>query len=49
VAYLFILKMLFPHVDDGDVEDPSNTLMEKDFKTAEEILLQRPVLTSPEE
>ncbi len=49
VAYLFISKMLFLHINDGDVEDPSNTLMEEDFEVAEEILSQRPVLTSPEE
>jgi hypothetical protein len=48
-TYLFISKMLFLHINDGDVEDPLNTSMEEDFKAAEEILLQRPVLTSPEE
>jgi hypothetical protein len=48
-VYLFILKMLFSHVNDGNVENPLNTSMEEDFKAAEEILLQRPVLTSPEE
>jgi hypothetical protein len=37
------------HIADGDVEDPSKTSMEEEFKAAEEILSQGPVLTSPEE
>jgi hypothetical protein len=41
--------MLFPHVGDGDVKDPLNAAMEEDFKAAEEVLLQGPVLASPEE
>jgi hypothetical protein len=49
LAYHFISKMLFPHIDDEDVENLLNTLIEEDFKAAEEILPQRPVLTSPEE
>jgi hypothetical protein len=41
--------MLFPHVSDGDVKDPLNAAMEEDFKAAEEVLSQGPVLASPEE
>ncbi len=41
--------MLFPHIGDGDVKDPPNAVMEEDFKAAEEVLSQRPVLASPEE
>ncbi len=49
VAYLLILEMLFPHIGDGDVKDPPNAAMEEDFKAAEEVLLQGPVLTYQEE
>jgi hypothetical protein len=49
VAYLFILEMLFPYISDGDVKDPPNAAMEEDFKGAEEVLSQGPVLASPEE
>ena len=48
-AYLLISEMLFPHVSDGDVKDPLNAAMEEDFKAAEEVLSQGPVLASPEE
>jgi hypothetical protein len=48
-AYLLILEMLFPHIGDGDVKDPPNTAMEEDYEVAEEVLLQGPVFTSPEE
>ncbi len=48
-AYLLILEMLFLHIGDGDVKDPLNAAMEEDFKAAEEVLSQGPVLRSPEE
>jgi hypothetical protein len=48
-VYLLILEMLFPHIGDGDVKDPPNAAMEEDFKAAEEVLSQGPVLASPEE
>ncbi len=47
-AYLLILEMLFLHVGDGDMKDPPNAAMEEDFEAAEEVLLQGPVLASPE-
>ncbi len=48
-AYLLMLEMLFLHIGDGDVKDPPNTAMEENFKAAEEVLSQGPVLASPEE
>ncbi len=48
-AKLPVLEMLFPHVGDGDVKDPSNTVIEEDFEAAAEVLLQGPVLASSEE
>ncbi len=49
VAHLLILEMLFPQIGDEDVKNPLNAAMEEDFKVAEEVLSQGPVLASPEE